>query len=241
MTPGQVTLDSRERLAGVVLTFAIGDIHGCISKLDSLLSVCRHYTGDDNARYIFLGDYIDRGPNSKAVVDRLIMLQQGSPGSVICLGGNHEKMLAAAESDPLELLNWLANGGDKTLASYAVDHPQQIPSPHREWLQSLPLVFDDGLRFFVHPGVDPFTALDQQREDVLLWVRDEFPDDIDIGRLIVHGHTPQRSGRPELRPRRLNLDTGAFAGGPLTAAAFRSSTTGPVAFLTSSGEVTRID
>src|SRR3954454_20600145 len=100
------------------------------------------------------------------------------------------------------------------------------------------MFFDDGLRFFVHAGVDPFTSLDQQREDVLLWARDEFPDDIDTGRLIVHGHTPQMSGRPELRPYRLNLDTGGFAGGPLTAAVFRSDTVRPFVFLNSSGEVT---
>src|SRR4051794_1737238 len=192
------------------LTFAVGDIHGCFDKLDALLSACSEYAGDDSARYVFLGDYIDRGPDSKAVVDRLILLQRGSPASVICLKGNHEKLLADAQSDPLELLNWVANGGDKTLASYAIDHPQQIPKPHREWLKSLPLFFDDGVRFFVHAGVDPFTALNQQREEVLLWVRDEFPDDIDTGRLIVHGHTPQRSGLPEVRPYRLNLDTGAF-------------------------------
>jgi serine/threonine protein phosphatase 1 len=237
MTPDKPTRDSRECRAEGFLTFAVGDIHGCFDKLDALLSACSEYARDEPARYVFLGDYIDRGPNSKAVVERLITLQRGSTGSVICLKGNHENMLAHAEFEPLEMLNWLANGGDKTLASYAIDYPQHIPTLHREWLKSLPLFFDDGLRFFVHAGVDPFAAFDDQREDVLLWVRDEFPDNIDTGRLIVHGHTPLWFGRPELRPYRLNIDTGAFAGGPLTAAVFRSSTTAPIAFLTSSGEV----
>jgi serine/threonine protein phosphatase 1 len=192
------------------------------------------------SRFIFLGDYIDRGPDSRAVVERLMELQGRVPRRVICLKGNHEQMLEQTEVDSFQLLNWLANGGNTTLASYQAEHPRGIPLAHRAWLESLALYFDDGLRFFVHAGVDPFTPLDRQRAEILLWVRDEFPDDIDTGRLIVHGHTPQLSGVPELRRFRLNLDTAAFAGGPLTAAVFTNEQVAPIAFIDDSGEITRL-
>jgi serine/threonine protein phosphatase 1 len=191
-------------------------------------------------RFIFLGDYIDRGPDSRSVVHQLIELQEELTDAVICLKGNHEQMLENAERDAVQLFNWLANGGNTTLDSYRVRHPRHIPLEHRAWLSSLPLQFDDGQRFFVHAGVDPFAPLNRQREEVLLWVRDEFPEDIDTGRLIVHGHTPLLSGKPELRRWRLNIDTAAFAGGPLTAAMFTNEQVTPIAFLTDSGAITRV-
>ena len=166
-------------------------------------------------RFVFLGDYIDRGPDSRSVVHRLIELQEELPDAVICLKGNHEQMLEHAERDAVQLFNWLANGGNTTLNSYRQ-------------------------RFFVHAGVDPFAPLNRQRDEVLLWVRDEFSEDIDTGRLIVHGHTPLLSGKPELRRWRLNIDTAAFAGGPLTAAMFTNEQVTPIAFLTDSGAITPV-
>ena len=222
------------------LTIAVGDIHGCSAKLVALLKACTGYADERTTRFIFLGDNIDRGPDSRAVVQRLMTLQAGSDHPVICLRGNHEQMLEQAAFDPLQLLNWVTNGGDTTLDSYQVDHPRHIPDSHRKWLQSLPFFFNDGLRFFVHAGVDPFTPLDQQRDDILLWVRDEFPVDIDTGRFIVHGHTPQLSGKPELRRLSLNLDTGAFFGGPLTAAVFDQTRPKPLAFITDTGDITQV-
>jgi serine/threonine protein phosphatase 1 len=223
-----------------ILTIAVGDIHGCNTKLDGLLAACASYAGERTSRFIFLGDYIDRGRNSRAVVDRLILFQKQNQNSVICLKGNHEQMLDRAVRDSLSLVNWLTNGGNATLDSYRADHPRSIPFEHRAWLKSLPLYFDDGQRFFVHAGVDPFSPLTEQVEDVLLWVRDEFPEDVDVGRLVVHGHTPLLSGEPDLRRHRLNLDTAAFTGGPLTAAVFTNEEILPTAFITDTGRITPV-
>lgn len=99
-------------------------------------------------------------------------------------------------------------------------------------MRSLPLTYDDGRRFFVHAGVDPQRPLDAQDEAALLWIREPFlEDERDYGRLIVHGHTPLVTAKPELRRNRLNLDTAAVFGGPLTAAAFDGSQTTPIKYL----------
>ena len=106
---------------------------------------------------------------------------------------------------------------------------------HLLWLAALPLCHDDGLRFFVHAGVDLAVPLNRQEAEVMLWMREPFltrSDRVDCGRFVVHGHTPQRSGVPDLRRHRVNLDTAAVIGGPLTAAAFDDSRPEPLGFLT---------
>jgi serine/threonine protein phosphatase 1 len=127
-----------------------------------------------------------------------------------------------------------------TLRSFGVGTVEDIPKEVVSWLHCLPSSFDDGRRFYVHAGVDLTLALDQQRIDDLLWMREPFltlAESTDPGRLIVHGHTPTHTRRPDLRRYRLNLDTGAFMGGPLTAAVFSSSQTGPICFIADSGDV----
>jgi serine/threonine protein phosphatase 1 len=130
---------------------------------------------------------------------------------------------------------WLANNGASTLRNY---DGGRISDEHLAWLTALPFCHDDGLRFFVHAGVDLDVPLDQQEPKVMLWMREPFLtycDEVDCGRLIVHGHTPLRTGAPDLRRRRLNLATAAVMGGPLTAAAFDDTQAPPLAFLTDGG------
>ena len=127
---------------------------------------------------------------------------------------------------------WLAQGGLATLKSYGVAEPRELPRAHVDWLRALPLRYDDGRRFFVHAGVNPATPLETQDDFDLLWIREPFLSHRgDYGRLIVHGHTPLVDGVPDLRGNRLNLDTGAVFGGPLTAAVFDDAQTEPIGFL----------
>jgi serine/threonine protein phosphatase 1 len=214
------------------LTYAIGDIHGCLDKLRSLLLRCEKHAAGRPPAFVFVGDYIDRGPQSSAVIDCLIDLKAQHGESVVTLKGNHEAMaLAAFEgSGPVRL--WLAQGGQATLKSYGVAEPRELPGAHVDWLRALPLRYDDGRRFFVHAGVNPATPLETQDDFDLLWIREPFlSHGGDYGRLVVHGHTPLVDGVPDLRGNRLNLDTGAVFGGPLTAAVFDDAQTEPVGFL----------
>ena len=218
------------------LTFAVGDIHGCLDKLTRLLAACEAHAGARAARYVFVGDYIDRGPQSRGVIDLLMRKQAAQPGTIVCLRGNHEQMAIEAHASERAVPLWLANNGASTLRNYGGG---RISDEHLAWLAALPFCHDDGLRFFVHAGVDLDAPLDQQEPEVMLWMREPFLtycDEVDRGRLIVHGHTPLRTGVPDLRRRRLNLDTAAVMGGPLTAAAFDDTQAPPLAFLTDRGE-----
>jgi serine/threonine protein phosphatase 1 len=220
-----------------MLTYAIGDIHGSYSKLRNLLDRCKEHRGATEYRIVFLGDYIDRGPDSREAVELLIETQSGVPGQVVCLKGNHEDMLLSAVDDG-DHASWLANGGATTLNSYGVGRANDILPAHLDWFGSLPLATVDEKRFYVHAGVRPGVPLQHQSEYDLLWIREPFlSDPRDHGLYVVHGHTPIRTGIPELRRNRLNLDTGAYFGGPLTAAVFDEATTGPAAFITDEGVV----
>jgi serine/threonine protein phosphatase 1 len=216
------------------ITFAIGDVHGCRDKLERLLAACEAQAAGRPARYVFLGDYIDRGPDSRGVIELLMRRQQAQPGAIVCLRGNHEQMAIAAQADARAMPLWLANSGASTQRNYP-ETGGRIADAHLAWLAALPYCHDDGLRFFVHAGVDLSVPLAAQEDEVMLWMREPFLshcDAVDMGRFIVHGHTPVRDGRPDLRRRRLNLDTAAVLGGPLTAAAFDDSLAAPLGFLT---------
>ncbi|RTL51770.1 MAG: serine/threonine protein phosphatase [Bradyrhizobiaceae bacterium] len=205
----------------MLLTYAIGDVHGCLRQLKELIALCQEDSDGQPFKLIFVGDYIDRGPDSRDVVEHLMTLQQARPGQVICLMGNHEDMLLAAVDDADWEERWLRNGGIRTLESYGVTHPRKIPRTHIDWLRRLPKTHDDGLRFFVHAGVHLDRPLDQQDDNDMLWIREPFlSSNKDFGRRIIHGHTPTKDGKPEVRINRLNIDTGAVFGGPLTAAVF---------------------
>jgi serine/threonine protein phosphatase 1 len=221
-----------------VITYAIGDIHGSYTKLANLLRHCRDYRGSNEFRFIFLGDYVDRGRRSREVVELLMATQAAAPDRVVCLRGNHEDMLTSAAKREDEQL-WLDNGGGATLASYGVACAADIPAEHLAWFERLPLAISDERRFFVHAGIMPGIPLARQTKETMLWIRGRFlSDPRDHGQFIVHGHTPTETMLPELQHNRLNLDTLAWHGGPLTAAAFDDRTIGPLAFITDDGRVT---
>jgi serine/threonine protein phosphatase 1 len=225
-----------------MLTYAIGDVHGCRDKLERLIAHCRAYNKAKPARFVFVGDYVDRGPDSRGVIDFVRGMQAGAD-DVICLRGNHEAMMldAAFESNADALDHWLANGGKHALASYGVKTPGAIPKDHLDWLAALRFSFDDGKRYFVHAGVSPSVPLESQTEHDQLWIREPFLSSTrDFGRFIVHGHTPLHRGRPDLRSNRLNVDTAAVLGGPLTAAVFNDERVEPIAFLTDFGSETEV-
>lgn len=216
----------------MTLTYAIGDIHGALHKLQSLIERCERHAGDRPRSFVFVGDYIDRGPASAGVIDCLLALEARMPGGVVALMGNHEAMLLSIIDGVVPAADWLSQGGMATLDSYGVADVGEIPREHVAWLRALRLRHDDGRRFFVHAGVDPDRPLEQQEDYDLLWIREPFlSDSRDYGRLIVHGHTPVFDRIPDLRDNRLDLDTGAGYGGPLTAAVFSDEATPPVGFL----------
>jgi serine/threonine protein phosphatase 1 len=216
------------------LTYAIGDVHGCLTKLTRLLDGCRAHADGNPMRFVFIGDYVDRGPDSRGVVTLLMDMQRNTPHEVICLRGNHDAMVVAAAIEGGEIEEWwLENRGGATLASYGAAHASELPAEHLRWLSNLPLCHDDGRRYFVHAGVRPGVPLDRQSDEDRTWIREPFLSCGDaFGRLIVHGHTPVLTGKPDVRENRVNIDTGAAYGGPLTAAVFNDARTEPIGFLT---------
>ena len=214
------------------LLYAIGDIHGSLQKLRDLLMLCEQHADGRTATFVFLGDYIDRGPDSRGVIEALIELQSQRPDRIIALKGNHEAVAVEILDGETDQESWLREGGTATLRSYRIDDVRDLPAEHVAWLRALPLCFDDGERFFVHAGIDPDKPLDAQSGHDLIWIREPFlSDGRDHGRLIVHGHTPQGDGLPDFRGNRLNLDTGAVFGGALTAAAFDTVRRDPLGYL----------
>lgn len=212
--------------------YAVGDIHGRLDLLDEVLArmdtdTALHPSSD--AIRVFLGDYIDRGPDSKRVLDRLINCCAIQPS--VCLMGNHEALLREFLKNPDILSIWRRYGGLETLLSYgltptfetdaqaqrelAADLDRILPTSHREFLSSLKQHFICGDFFFVHAGVRPGICLTEQSEDDLLWIREDFLlCEDDFGKVVVHGHTPVFE--PDIRPNRINIDTGAYATGRLT-------------------------
>lgn len=214
------------------LICAVGDIHGSLRKLRKLIACCKQYADGRPMTFVFLGDYIDRGPDSAGVIRYVIDLQSRLREHVIALKGNHEAMALDVIDGTTAADYWLVQGGAATLLSYGAKSARELPGAHVDWLRSLRLSYDDGRRFFVHAGIDPEKPLDAQREHDLFWIREPFlSDQRDYGRLIVHGHTPLTTGAPDLRTNRLNLDTAAVFGGPLTAAVFTDAETTPTTFL----------
>jgi hypothetical protein len=185
---------------------------------------------------VFVGDYIDRGPNSRAVLD--LLLRWREENEAVFIRGNHETFLPRFLADSRTLEAWAQNGGLETLLSYGLrptinpDRHEQVrladelaralPSDHLEFLESLDLSFSCGDYLFVHAGIRPGVPIQKQTEDDLLWIRDEFLDhERPFERFVVHGHTPVNA--PDLRSNRINIDTGAFATGRLTCVAIESS------------------
>jgi serine/threonine protein phosphatase 1 len=215
-----------------VRLYAVGDIHGRADLLDRIAD----RIAEDAARHpslrpltIFLGDYIDRGPDSFAVIDRLA--SGDFPTPVLGLRGNHEEVLLKFVDDPGVLEAWRSFGGMETLFSYGVDVRDVLkgqgygearaaflaclPEAHRTFFSNLRASYEVGDYFFCHAGVRPRVPLGAQADEDLLWIRSEFLESpLYHGKVVVHGHTPRPE--PELRPNRINLDTGAYLTGRLT-------------------------
>jgi len=203
------------------LTYAIGDVHGCTALLDTLLERIADHAGDRAHKLVFLGDYIDRGPDSAGVLRTLSRLCWAEPERVTCLMGNHERMLLDALHTPQAAERWLYNGGDATLDSFGATEVAELPRDTLDWIEALPTLHADAARWYVHAGFRPGADIPDPDDHNRLWIREPFLEgDHDFGRHVVHGHTPQRNGRPERRRFRTNLDTGAVYGGALTAGVF---------------------
>lgn len=195
---------------------AVGDIHGHLSKLTRLLEQVDPQPED---RIVFLGDYIDRGPDSYAVVELLIDFRERFPKTVT-LRGNHEDIVLSFFMDhrvPLSREWWVEkNGGRATLGSYK--RRARVVAVHQPFFRSLPIVYETDDFFFCHAGIRPGVPLAEQRATDLLTIRDEFLDSTrQWEKVIVHGHSHLPEERPEIRANRINLDTGAGYYGPLTA------------------------
>jgi len=218
-------------------SFAIGDIHGSLAQLRGLIHKCVSYAGDTPPKFIFIGDYIDRGPKSKEVIEFLQHLTQTlPPEAVICLRGNHDQMLIDALQFKDSRKLWLVNGGLQSYGRVAWPQVDWLTDPllkeHAQWLSTLPLFFEDEWRFYCHAGIRPGVPLDQQTEDDLLWIREDFLDWQALHpKLIVHGHTPVPF-KPQVKPNRVNLDTGVGCyGGKLSAAVFTADAAPPIELL----------
>jgi serine/threonine protein phosphatase 1 len=228
-----------------VRIYAIGDIHGRADLLEELLF---KIDADRTSRppvsrslTVFLGDYIDRGPASREVLDLLLRHEQTN--ETVFLRGNHETFVPRFLGDPPVLDEWRLCGGLETLLSYglkpsirpdadeqmalAQELAKSIPSAHLEFLESLDLFFGCGGFLFVHAGIRPGVPIRQQTEDDLLWIREEFLSfEHPFESFIVHGHTPVPV--PDLRSNRINIDTGAFATGRLTCIVIEGSVIVPL-------------
>ena len=213
--------------------YAVGDIHGRLDLLDALLE---KIDADDKGRHaadtrlIFLGDLIDRGPDSRGVVERLMAL--GAQRPIRFLLGNHEEVFLRSLDGDLKALRFLTRiGGRETLLSYGISEAEyraldfeelltlvqaKVPEAHSAFLRGFEKWIEVGDYLFVHAGIRPGVELDQQRQSDLCWIRDDFLSHREsFGKMIVHGHSI--TDDIDEQPNRIGIDTGAFASGRLTA------------------------
>lgn len=222
------------RVPGGTRVYAIGDIHGRVDLLDRLhAQILEDAATCDAARkvVVYLGDYVDRGKDSKSVIDRL--LGEPLPGfERVFLKGNHEEAFLKFFLEPEFGRDWKYYGGLETLMSYGVkalplkDEPEAFvtardelatlfPPAHLDFLGSLQLFHEEGDYYFAHAGVRPGRPLAEQTGEDLMWIRAEFLEsDADFGKVVVHGHTPEE--QPVERFNRIGVDTGAYITGVLT-------------------------
>jgi len=202
--------------------YVVGDVHGCARELETLLAALPLERGDTLA---FIGDYIDRGPDSRAVVDMMLDLRRRDDVTTVFLEGNHEAMCLAYLGRGGQWAEaWRMNGGVQTLRSYGMS--PQVPGPraaeefpraHVEFFESLRMSFTAGRFLLVHAGIRPGRTLEEQDPEDLLWIREEFIGSRhSLPQTIVFGHTPQRHVLVDL-PYKIGIDTGCVYGGRLTA------------------------
>lgn len=223
--------------------YAVGDVHGRFDLLQRLLGLIEHdaarplpgQPAPERISVVFLGDYLDRGPQSREVVERLMT---GAPeaGALagarwVCLKGNHEEQMVRFLDEIAAGPPWCRNGGVETVRSYAGTIPEgeesdmaalqlllsrTLPPSHLRFLARLPVMHREGDYLFVHAGIRPGIAIEDQNPSDMLWIRDDFlHDGRPLGAIVVHGHTP--GPVPEIRANRIGIDTRAYASGHLTA------------------------
>ncbi len=198
--------------------FAIGDIHGRLDHLMSLISIIPASPEDD--LLVFIGDYIDRGPDGPDVVDYILALKKRF-SRLVCLCGNHENMLLRFLEGIDEDL-YVQNGGQATLKAYGISpsdsirkRKEKMPPEHLRFYESLLPYFETDDYIFVHAGLLPGVPLDQQTTQDLLWVRDEFISSANnFGKRVIFGHTPMKE--PLIMSNKISIDTGAVYGGRLS-------------------------
>jgi len=223
--------------------YAIGDVHGRLDLLDEMHVLIRN---DAEAAaqglrrlVVYLGDYIDRGPRSSAVIDRLLENPMSPDFECVYLRGNHEDIMLGFLDSGSRAAPWLRHGGRETLQSYGLDAPQpgaeaefpaartalgeRLPPAHRAFLDATQAMHREGDYVFVHAGIRPGVRLDKQDPNDFMWIRHEFMDsDANLGVCVVHGHTIE--ARPAITDNRLGLDTGAYASGVLSCAVIEDDT-----------------
>ena len=233
--------------------YAIGDIHGCLDELDTVLQKIQDdcastdlaasvfkdeedSSAQSKPKLVFLGDYVDRGPDSKGVLDRLTKLQKTTPDTIF-LKGNHEALMLEFLAAPDATERWLDWGGDETLQSYgistilgrrnedlAAELKERLPAEHLTFLNNLSLTHQEGDYLFVHAGIRPGVPLADQKEEDLLWIRKKFHK-MNVSerpsQVVVHGHQPVE--KPLDAGWRIDVDTGACWSGRLTAVALEGT------------------
>lgn len=225
---------SRKRVPGRRI-YAVGDIHGRLDLLVKLESLIRRDIESGPpvpTSLVFLGDYVDRGPDSREVIEHLMRRQPFCTEQVF-LRGNHEQVLLDVLGTGDRLDHWISFGGMETLVSYGLrprlslgaedaaavqrEFAAMFPEPHLAFLKATQLSYETADHFFVHAGINPQLPLERQRPSDLMWIREPFlASTKQHPKIIVHGHTPVR--RAEIHPNRINIDTGAFVTGRLTCA-----------------------
>jgi serine/threonine protein phosphatase 1 len=239
-----------------MVVYAIGDVHGRDDLLAQIIAALREdaATTSDHATVVFLGDYVDRGPGSRAVIDRLIEASDDDTIAWRFLRGNHDQSVLDFLRNPLTGMAWSDFGGRETLESYGVTAPPganseawraaaaafaaALPLEHLNFFEELEPSCEIGDYFFVHAGVRPGVPLDRQSPRDLLWIREPFlSDPAPLPKVVVHGHTVTPQVHAD--DRRIGIDTGAYATGVLTALRLRGEEGAVIQ--TGSGETTRFE
>lgn len=210
--------------------YAIGDIHGRLDLLKDIVSRIKVDLAERpvaNHQVVTLGDYCDRGPDGKGVYDLLIKLAREQDW--LCLRGNHDQYILEALANPADVIwHWLRYGGVETLLSYGIetidpDDPfliskalqKALPAGHRRFIENMAYCHNAGDYFFCHAGVRPGVNINQQDPHDLMWIRQDFLlHKGDLGKVVVHGHTPGRA--VDFQKNRINVDTGAYESGVLS-------------------------
>lgn len=227
-------MSHRNLMKSSKITYAIGDVHGRADLLERMLDQIQTDADQRTVEYriIFLGDIIDRGPDSRKAMDLVHATLNASPDSRLILGNHEEfflRVLDCSQESERVLDHWLRKGGHETLASYglldcndvthlAEEFNKRFPH-HVAMMRQAENLIIDGNYAFVHAGVRPNVPLKEQQEKDLRWIRDEFLNHMDAHeKIVVHGHTVTASHRPEVHSNRIALDTGAYQSGILASA-----------------------